>query len=63
MRAFEVEHSTAVYSGLLRMADLLALSQIWTFDFISLLRMSAAKRFSGRCGARCSRSWSGAVVA
>jgi hypothetical protein len=25
MRAFEVEHTTAVYSGLLRMADLLAL--------------------------------------
>ena len=26
-RAFEVEHTTAVYSGLLRMADLLALQQ------------------------------------
>jgi hypothetical protein len=25
VRAFEVEHSTAIYSGLLRMADLLAL--------------------------------------
>ena len=24
-RAFEVEHTTAIYSGLLRMADLLAL--------------------------------------
>lgn len=25
MRAFEIEHTTAIYSGILRMADLLAL--------------------------------------
>jgi hypothetical protein len=44
VRAFEVEHTTSVYSGLLRMADLLALSQTSPSSCISSPQENAERR-------------------
>ena len=57
-RAFEVEHTTSVYSGILRMADRLPCSQTWRSVFISLRRWLGGRRYSKNCGGPCFRFWS-----
>lgn len=53
VRAFEVEHTTAIYSGLLRMADLLALQPNIDIKFTSWhLRIGETRcsmRYNGQC--------------
>ena len=57
VHAFEVEHTTAIYSGLLRMADLLALQPRMVFNFTLLLQASDASKCAARLCVRSSPSW------
>ena len=42
--AFEIEHTTAIYSGLLRMADLLAMRRELTFPYTSSPQVTDANK-------------------
>jgi hypothetical protein len=53
VRAFEVEHTTAVYSGILRMADLLALQPKWIFVFTSWLQVQSGRKSFRKSDALC----------
>ncbi len=59
-RAFEVEHTTAIYSGLLRMADLLALQPNMDIRLHIVAPESRREKVFTEIEGRCSRSWKGA---
>jgi len=60
-RAFEVEHTTSIYSSILRMADLLALQPpIWTSGCTLLRRHTDVRRSKKKFYALCSLSLSAA---
>ena len=58
VRAFEVEHTTAVYSGLLRMADFACLAAEHGYPPSYRGRTSVATKCSGKCPGRSSCRWS-----
>ena len=47
IRAFEVEHTTSIYSGLLRMADFLRFSPTWIYDCTWLRHHETGESLSG----------------
>ena len=57
VRAFEVEHTTSVYSGILRMADLLALQPNMDIKLHIVAPEAKRDKVFQESGARCSRFW------
>ena len=62
IRAFEVEHTTSIYSGLLRMADLLTSSPTWIFAYHCRACNKTRQGFSGDTTARVFVTGSAPVV-
>ena len=56
-RAFEIEHTTAIYSGLLRMADLLALQPNMNIHLHIVAPLDKRERVCARSDGRCSLYW------
>ena len=57
-RAFEIEHTTSIYSGILRMADLMALQPNMDIKLHIVAHSSEEIRYFRNSDAPCSRYWS-----
>ena len=57
VRAFEVEHTTSIYSGILRMADLLAMQPNITIKLHIVAPASRREKFSRKLAGLFSPRW------